>query len=382
MCYIRDLIRKYNGGKDAGSEHLSSLEPINNAPLKKGIFFELIFLTILVFLLSHFMIAHDYFEKWHEYTRLHENWELDEWTCILISLLFASFILAQHRLYMIVKMHKRLKETNQRLLEKELEECRQKRLVTLGNMASGLAHEINNALQPALGLGEFIRDDLEKNGNEKHLAYMNTILDGANHAHGILENILQFTHEKAITFEELEAAPLLARSVKFCSDMMPPKTETLWHGLDNIEAPGEQLYMRCNTTSVSQILFNIMKNASYAMDKPGTINIRINRDKIESEENTEIPALRIEISDTGCGMNEETMQRIYDPFFTTKDISEGTGLGLASAYTLMQQHKGEISVRSALEKGTTFTLLFPVIVKPRQSEQGRTKQDHTQTNKK
>jgi signal transduction histidine kinase len=143
---------------------------------------------------------------------------------------------------------------------------------------------------------------------------------------------------------------------------MPKGIQCQWSGLDDLEKEDERLMLRCNDTCLRQIILNLLKNASDAMEGSGEVTIHVKRcNKGECLENA-IPALCIEISDTGCGIDEETKQRIFEPFFTTKDISEGTGLGLASVYSLMQQHDGDVKVESELGKGTTFTLVFPVSV--------------------
>ncbi len=331
-------------------------------PFKKGGVFEALVLMCVAVPISYFMIKNDVFEWWHTYTRSHEGWELDEWFCVFLALLVSFFILAQFRLYVIVRIHNKLRTTNYKLIEKERKNYRHKKLVSLGSMASGLAHEVNNALQPVVGLGEFVREGLAECKNDKHLAYMNTIMNGAYHARGILENVLQYSHEKTMTYESFWVRALLLHTFNFCLDVMPKGTQCMWYGLNDLEKDDERLMLRCNDTCFRQIILNLMKNASDVMGESGDIIIRVKRCWKENCLEEADPAICIEISDIGCGMDEETMQRAFEPFFTTKDISEGTGLGLASVYSLMQQHKGDVKIDSELGKGTTFTLVFPVSV--------------------
>ena len=364
MCFLKKLLfgQKEEGQERSFQDDCPYVSYVVKHPLLKGLLPEFVIVAIIVIPLSYFLVENDFFESWYQYTRIHEDWELDEWFSVFISILIAFFILAQRRLFVLIKMHEELKETTKRLLEKEREECKQKRLVAMGSLSSGLAHEINNALQPVLGLGEFVRAGLQESKNEKHLAYMNTILNGAYHARGILENVLLYSKEKTLTIEEHWARALLLHTFNFCASVIPPGTECVWKGLESLDGADERLIMHCNKTSLSQILFNLMKNASESMDGGGEISVLVRRCEMKNGQGKDIPAICIDISDTGCGMDEETKQRIFEPFFTTKEASQGTGLGLAGVYSLMQQHNGEVAVESAPGEGTTVSLFFPVIV--------------------
>lgn|GEM_PF-2939303 len=365
MRILKGIIKKHGVKKNGCTIIDIFLDLFYNVPPHKKIIFDVLLLSFTVVPFSYYATKNDLFERWYEYTRVYEDWDLDELSCVFISILFVFFVLAQIRLFAILRMHKKLKLVNQKLIEKERNDCRQKRMVALGTMASGLAHEINNALQPALGLGEFVREGLKENKDEKYLAYMNTIMNGVYHARGIVDNVLNYSHEKTLVTEEQWAKAVLLHSLNFCVSLIPSGTQCVWRGLNSIEGSDERLILRCNETGLSQILLNLMKNASDAMGGGGEIDILVDRCQKENDQGEVISTLCIKISDTGRGMDKETMQRIFEPFFTTKDVSKGTGLGLAGVYALVKQHNGKIKVESVPGEGTTFTLLFPVTVKSR-----------------
>jgi signal transduction histidine kinase len=203
MRLLRNMLHKSSFGDAKSSGNDCIFDCLETISLKNGLLFEIVVLGFIAIPTSYFMLKNDIFDKVYLFTRAHEDWELDEWFCVFFALLFAFFILAQLRLYAIIKVHNKLQEVSQKLIEKERKECRHKRMIVLGSVASGLAHEVNNAIQPIIGLGEFIREEFSESGNDKYLAYMNTIMNGAYHANGVLENILQLSHEKTLFFRRL-----------------------------------------------------------------------------------------------------------------------------------------------------------------------------------
>ncbi len=118
----------------------------------------------------------------------------------------------------------------------------------------------------------------------------------------------------------------------------------------------------CNLGQLNQVFANLLINAAHAIEKKGTITITTCYLNGKSEGgDTEQDYIEVKISDTGQGIREDKLGRIFEPFFTTKDVGKGTGLGLSIAYDIIQNHKGEITVASEVEKGTTFTIKLPVL---------------------
>lgn len=328
---------------------------------KKELYIELSIATAVLVISALFFIETDFFEWWFNFTRAHEKWELDEFFSVFVAIMMAGFALSLRHAYIMDKVLTRLEKAKLRLEQHEKEKIRREKMIALGSLASGLAHEINNALQPTIGLGDFIRQSLKDSGNEKHLKYMDTIMSSATHAQKIVENVLLFSHEKSLAFEECNAAEMLYEALEFCSFIIPNGVKV---DIDNFSNPDDKtndFLIRCNKTGMFQIFYNLLKNAATAMDNQGTI--KITKSQCQIPYGDYAPALCVKISDTGCGMSKEHISRIFDPFYSTKDASEGTGLGLSNVHTLVQQHNGSIKVDSTVGKGTTFSICLPIITK-------------------
>lgn len=313
---------------------------------------------VVAAILSYVGIAHDIFEQLYYYTRDHEDWELDEIITVGVILLFVGSLMAFRYFYYSNRLLKALNQANQTIIKHQSVEMQREKLAALGTLSSGMAHEINNALQPVLGLGGFVKQGLEESGNEKHLKYMSLIMSSAEHTKNIIENVLTFSHNKNIARQKHDAFAAFQDSLDFAIALMPTTI------VFELHSPGTSapLYITCDQTELTQVFVNLLKNAAHSMDETGTISITMSETIMPDTEDTK--AACIAISDTGEGMDEETQKRIFEPFFTTNDISEGTGLGLSMIHGLMQKYKGHIKVDSTLGQGTTFTLYFPATAEP------------------
>jgi len=321
-----------------------------------------IFLFILLFIVFTIgFIKFDIFEKLYSFTRKNEAYEIDEILSALIAIMFSALIFSIRHIFTLQKIMVKLDSVNKELLKYEKEKFNKQKIVALESLASGLAHEIKNALQPTLGLGPFIREGLVKLNNQKYINYMDTIIDSSTHAHKIIENVLIFARKKEIEFSPENALEILDQTFKFCRDLLPTTIELKINGLvDNIDlSKNEKLLIKCNQTCFYQIFFNILNNAAKSIKQHGVIDIKISKGLMPRK--IDMPSIQVTISDNGCGMDKETIDRIFDPFFSTKDISEGTGLGLTIVKTLIDEHNGDIKVRSNVGEGTVITLNFPIV---------------------
>lgn len=329
---------------------------------KKDIYLEAAFLTAIFFAVLFLFIKIDFFDRFYEFTREYEHIQLDEITSALIAFLLACLIFTIRYILKFKKAVIELDRANSELIKYEKEKFNKQKIVALGSLASGLAHEIKNALQPTLGLGQFIREGLTQLGNQKYINYMDIIIDSSTHAHKIIENVLLFASKKEIEFAPENALETIHGTIRFCRDLLPTTIELKTKGLvDNFGYDSEELLINCNQTCFYQIFFNLLNNAGKSINHHGEIDISI--EKSHMPKSTRTPSIKVKISDTGCGMDKETVDRIFDPFFSTKDISEGTGLGLTIVKTLVEEHDGDIKVRSRLGEGTTIILNFPILDK-------------------
>ncbi len=253
-----------------------------------------------------------------------------------------------------------LREANQRL-EGSLAELHrtqqqiveQERLHALGRMASGVAHDFNNALSKILGFTELLLTTPDKLHHEgtvcDHLRMINTVsLDAAR----VVRRLHEFCRPRRDTelFKAINLNDVLEQVVSL--------TEPKWRCEARARGVSIQVRMElqpktsacADESELREVLTNLIFNAVDAMPHGGTITFHTSADKSHAI---------LEISDTGTGMTEEVRHRCFEPFFTTKGAG-GTGLGLASAYGIIQRHHGEIHARSEVGKGTTFTIRLPI----------------------
>lgn len=296
------------------------------------------------------------FEWWYHYTRRHEALELDEWTLCLVAALFVGMIFAIRHLFMLKSLMRELEAANHRIVEQNQLQARQEKLAALGELSSGMAHEINNALQPALGLGPFVRKGLEEKGNPRHLEYMDLILNSAYHMQGIIENVLAYTRDKSTELTRYNTLEMLHEALEFSTSILP--STLIFEAQEPDRAVLSNTFVEANKTAAMQIFANILKNAADAMEGAGTIRIVIQQETLPTD--TKKPAVCVRVIDRGCGMEPQTIERVFDPFFTTKDISTGTGLGLSVVQGLVHQHQGCITVQSAVGVGSSFNVYFPL----------------------
>lgn len=314
---------------------------------------------VFVFILSALFIHFETFEGWYQFSRRHENWEMDEFACIIFAtatagtLLMLHYLRVIHRLLLYVDATEKLRQRESEAL------ARQERMAALGKLSGGMAHEINNALQPVLGLGDFVRSELESQGNDKHVGYMDLILSSAQHTKGIIENVLNYAREHNLEMESEPISKAVPEILNFVTDILQSTTAFEFEEIEQLESPRNQGYsLYYSKTGLRQVFMNLIKNAAESVQEGGTVTIRIGI--LNHTPATQTATLAIHVVDHGCGMDEETQKQIFQPFFTTKDVSEGTGLGLSSALGIVQMHKGTIRVESAPGKGSTFSVLLPI----------------------
>ncbi|MCA2005250.1 MAG: 4Fe-4S binding protein [Ignavibacterium sp.] len=222
------------------------------------------------------------------------------------------------------------------------------KLASIGQLAAGVAHEINNPLGTILLYTSMLKKELEKYYNEdRYKADLDLILEEANRCKNIVSNLLNFARQGKLNLKEFDVKKVLYDVLKpFTVNPAYKKIDFIFNAGNNdcpIVADEDQL---------KQVFINIIKNACDAMmdteQKTLTVNLNCNEKEVQ-----------IEFSDTGTGIPKENQNKIFTPFFTTKSIGKGTGLGLAISYGIIKMHKGNISFISEEGKGTTFRLTLP-----------------------
>ncbi|MCX6558193.1 MAG: response regulator, partial [Candidatus Aminicenantes bacterium] len=241
-----------------------------------------------------------------------------------------------------------------RILENEMRQ--NQKLESLGTLAGGIAHDFNNIISIISGHAELMAGKLKERSPFRPA--LQTITDTAERGGAIVRQILTFARKSEADFRSLHIQELVAELVKMLRVTFPRTIEISY------SCPPDLPQVWMDPSQLHQALLNLCINARDAM--AGTGKLGIMTSLIEGGEiAARFPAaegkrlIRIQVSDTGMGMDEKTRARIFEPFFTTKGRYQGTGLGLAVVYGVVKTHKGFIEVDSQPGRGTVFSLYFP-----------------------
>ncbi len=246
--------------------------------------------------------------------------------------------------------------TELRRLEKQLQQSQ--KLEAIGTLAGGIAHDFNNILTAIIGFTELvIRDESCSKGIQKKL---NRVLQAGLRAKDLAKQILAFNRQTEQDKKNIQVGLIIKEALKLLRASLPTTIEIR----QDIKAISGIIF--ANPTQIHQILMNLCTNASHAMrERGGVLEVILDFVTIDQENSSHYPDLnqgpylRLIVRDTGYGMDEKTLRRIFEPYFTTKKIGEGTGMGLAVVHGIVQAHNGAIYVDSNVGLGTTFEVLFP-----------------------
>ena len=233
---------------------------------------------------------------------------------------------------------------------------RAQRMESIGTLAGGIAHDLNNVLSPILMWLEVLREKLPDQKSQRMLELLeSSIMRGS----GMVRQLLSFS--KGVSGARVEVQPkhILRELDRIMRDTFPKSIEIIQ------EVPNELWTIIGDATQVHQILLNLGVNARDAMPQGGVLTVTCeNRMIDENYARMHIdakpgPYVEISVSDTGTGMRPDVLERIFEPFFTTKEIGKGTGLGLSTSLAIVKGHEGFINVYSEPGKGTTFKVYLP-----------------------
>jgi len=251
-----------------------------------------------------------------------------------------------------IKMQQQLEETYKQLLQSE-------KLASLGKLAAGVAHEINNPLGGILMYANML---LEKIQDEDLAADLQEIVDQTLRCKEIVRGLLEFARKRG----EEKSLIQINQVIEKCIALL--ENQALFHNIQLDRRMDPDLPpILADGGQMQQVFTNLLVNAAEAMNGKGRITIRT------WHEGTPQMKVQVEVSDTGCGIPDEHLAKIFDPFFTTKAFGKGTGLGLSTTYGIVRRHGGEIQVRSSVGKGTTFRITLPVS-SPSAQEEAQTTQ--------
>jgi len=253
--------------------------------------------------------------------------------------------------------------TQQKIAEREkIELERQLKLAqkmeAIGTLAGGIAHDFNNILGAILGYAEMARDDC----SSKSLIArdLDQVIQASHRAKDLVKQILAFSHQAEIQKIPLQPASIVKEVTKLLRSTLPT-TITILQKID----PDISLIL-ADPTQIHQILINVTTNAFHAMeDFGGTLTISLENTALSQQDLVSFPYcqpgnyVKLSIADTGKGVAPEIRERIFDPYFTTKETGKGTGLGLSIVHGIIKSYGGSITCHSQMGKGTDFTIIFP-----------------------
>jgi PAS domain S-box-containing protein len=248
-------------------------------------------------------------------------------------------------------------EREHELLERQLLQAR--KMEAIGQLAGGVAHDFNNLLQVISGHGEMMTEKLESGSDlQEDLGRMMT---AAERAATLVRQLLAFSRRQVLDMKDVDLNVVLA-------DCMSMLRRLIGEHISLSLLNGHRLAtVRADVNQLEQIVINLCINARDAMPEGGLITIETENVRIDESFRGDHPWARpgryvlLSVTDTGCGMDDETRSRVFEPFFTTKAMGHGTGLGLATVYGLVKQHEGMIHVYSEVGKGTTFKIYLPAV---------------------
>ncbi len=235
-------------------------------------------------------------------------------------------------------------------------ETQRQKMEGLGRMIGGIAHEINNMLQPVALLGQDILDN--KMVTDPGREHLEIILDCNNKARQIIGDVLAFSRPTGRVTEKLDPVELLNDALRLVRKAVPPSVSVC------VDMSEMLPLVAINRTTFVQVLLNLSTNAVAAMNAEGTLTIVLDEAPAEPGEMIlpdRTSFLRLRVRDTGCGMSKETLERAFEPFFTTKGVGQGTGLGLPVVFGLVEEMGGTIRLESMPGRGTTVTILMPSV---------------------
>jgi signal transduction histidine kinase len=247
------------------------------------------------------------------------------------------------RAEMLRQARDQLAEANQRLVAEQAKLIQAEKLSSIGLLAAGVAHEINNPLTGVMGCAKALRDGISE--PERRAEYWEAVHDGLERMRGTVQSLLDFARQRPPAPTEQDAGEV----VQSCVRLLQPLERKKDLKVDNRVAAGAAL-VQADRAQLMQALVNVMMNSIHAAPQGSAV-------VVSARAEGDLVGIRIE--DSGGGIPQEQLKKVCDPFFTTKPEGEGTGLGLAITLSIVRAHGGDLAIESEVGKGTAVTLWLP-----------------------
>lgn len=236
------------------------------------------------------------------------------------------------------KLAETLNSTQQELLHKE-------RLASMGQLAAGVAHEINNPLGTILLFSDMLYKETSR--DDPRSKDLKMIVDETNRCKNIVADLLNFSRQQEVLAQDIDVNALISSVIEVVEH------QPIFESVNFVKHLAPDLpAIQADPAQLKQVFVNLFNNAAEAKGDGGTITLTTR--PIDGS------FVEIKVSDTGCGIPEEDLGKLFTPFFTTKALGKGTGLGLSIVYGIIKMHKGQITAQSEVGQGTTFTITLPI----------------------
>ena len=249
-------------------------------------------------------------------------------------------------------------EQEKEMLEEQLQQAQ--KMEAIGTLAGGIAHDFNNILSIIIGYTELIL--MNGNVDEEVRQNLKEVFNASKHARDMVKQILAFSRQDKHERKPIQVAQVLKEAIKLLRASLPATILIEQHIEKNIGI------IKADPTQIQQVIMNLCTNAAHAInEKDGVLKISLNNLTLDQTASAKIPDLKpgpylkLSVSDTGHGIHPNTHEKIFVPYFTTKEKGEGTGLGLAVVQGIINSHGGAITVESEVGKGATFHVYIPTI---------------------
>jgi signal transduction histidine kinase len=272
----------------------------------------------------------------------------------MISISFGEYFISTGFDITERKRAEKVKET----LEFQLRQSQ--KMEAVGTLAGGIAHDFNNILGIILGNTELAMDDVSDSNPARQ--NLDEVRKACMRAKDVVRQILSFSRKSKAEQKPLKIATVVAESLRLIRASIPTSIDIRQNISNNM---GD---IFGDSTQIHQIIINLCTNAAHSMENEGGIlEVTLKNIEIDEDTTSQHPELdygsyvNLRVSDTGDGISPDVIDRIFDPYFTTKDVGKGTGMGLAVVHGIVKSHHGKISVESKAGKGSVFDILFPAV---------------------
>lgn len=245
-------------------------------------------------------------------------------------------------------LEKKVEERTRELKESQAAMIQQEKMVGIGQLAAGIAHELNTPLSTIIGYAQMLREDLSQEKSAANLSDVDEVIGQAGRCRDLVKNLLNFSRRSTAERTGADLNAIVRKILSLIEHDFEMKRIRI-HMILDPSLPKAKV----NENEIAQVILNLSNNAADSMTEGGDLHVSTRYDASSDR-------IEIALSDTGSGIKESDRNRIFEPFFTTKEVGKGTGLGLSICYKIVENHQGTMEFKTGVSGGTTFKIYLPV----------------------